>query len=393
MSNLFEPLMAEFFLEDLTILPPLAIYQKSIKVDYLSAEKTTITILSLNEPLIRNVAKEAKYIRIRGIYSGEERYAGIVESFTKNENVFEVDCLPILSIFDKNFMCGFGPAVADKLGINDNASEQLAIAMMGFLKNVSPYATFEEVFSTLMPVSVQAVSGSPENKIYIKQIDLRNIFEAICDLFKLYQIVCTSKIYQSAPIANPDGSIKITISYLSSEKTKTLDTTLPNILSLEVTDEQENSVNILTVINKDKFPAVGSIYPSENIVRTYARLDNGLIVRLDDAGTLNFKHVSQDTITAEDEDFTSGNVDNIAVGELTLANYDKTVIVELAADDTLIPFGTFQLGEEVDVKTDSGTSRLQFTAYEITDNSVKYTFGNGRTTLTQKLRKEREKST
>ena len=130
------------------------------------------------------------------------------------------------------------------------------------------FATFEEVFSTLMPVSVQAVSGSPENKIYIKKIDLRNIFEAICDLFKLYQIVCTSKIYQSASIANPDGSIKITIGYLSSEKTKTLDTTLPNILSLEVTDEQENSVNILTVINKDKFPAVGSIYPSENIVRT-----------------------------------------------------------------------------------------------------------------------------
>lgn len=393
MSNLFEPLMAEFFTKDLSPFRPLAIYQKDIKVDYLSAEKTTITILSLNEPLIRNIAKEAKYIRIRSIYSGEERYIGIAASFTKNENVFEVDCLPILSIFDKNFMCGFGPAVADKLGIKDNASEQLAVALMGFLKQASPYSTFEEIFSSLMPVSVQAVTGSPENKIYIKQIDLRNIFEAICDLFKLYGIVCTSQIHQSSPIVNSDGSIKITIEYLTTEQTKILDTTLPNILSLEVTDEQESSVNILTVINKDKFPSVGSIYPSENIIRTYARLDNGLVVRLNDAGTLNFKHISQDTITAEDADFTSGNVDNIAIGELTLANYDKTVIVELAADDTLIPFGTFRLGEEVDVKTDSGTSRLQFSAYEITDNSVKYTFGNGRTTLTQKLRKEREKST
>ena len=60
-------------------------------------------------------------------------------------------------------------------------------------------------------------------------------------------------------------------------------------------------------------------------------------------------------------------------------------------DDKLTPLSVFAIGDSVNVITETGSYSLQLTAYEVKGKQVTYTFGNGRQTLTQKIREERTK--
>lgn len=375
-----EPTIIELYDKDLYRNAVLTVSLDSLVVDYLSAEKTTATILSLNYELLEKIKETTRYATIREMFSGTVLYNGIVNAFYKDGTHYSVDILPMLSIFDTNFGCGFGQEAAQKVpAIGTTAGQQLQYAMLGLFGAIGAYPTMQDY--ELYRINVFLDGTTPKNNGYISKFESKNIFESCGDMLKLFNIRCDSEIKKSGTGPNPDGSIDFTISTVRNTIAKRIDTRLSNVLALEVEDGAKNSINVLYMADEDSYPAAGS-------VQGYIRYDNGAITFLNggDAGASRI-NPRMDFISGDDLQ----NVNDIAQSTLTLENYDITVRVTIKKDDKLTPLSVFAIGDSVNVITETGSYSLQLTAYEVKGKQVTYTFGNGRQTLTQKIREERTK--
>lgn len=375
-----EPTIIELYDKDLYRNTVLAVSLDSLVEDYLSAEKTTATILSLNYELLEKIKETTRYATVREMFSGTVLYNGIVNALYKDGTHYSVDILPLLSIFDTDFGCGFGQEAAQKVpAIGTTAGQQLQYAMLGLFGAIGAYPTMQEY--ELYRINVYLNGTTPINNGYISKFESKNIFESCGDMLKLFNIRCDSEIKKSGTGPNPDGSIDFTISTVRNTIAKRIDTRLSNVLALEVEDGAKNSINVLYMADEDSYPAAGS-------VQGYIRYDNGAITFLN-GGDARASRINprMDFISGDDLQ----NVNDIAQSTLTLANYDVTVRVTLRKADTLTPLSAFELGDTVDIITDVWTKALQLTAYEVKGEQVTYTFGNGRQTLTQKIREERTK--
>lgn len=375
-----EPIIAELYDKDLYRNQALPISVENLKVDYLSAEKTTITILSLNNTLLQKLSDTARYTTIRNMYSGDILYSGVASEIYKDGSHYSMDILPILSAFDADFGCGFGPAAAKKAsGIGTTCGDQLIFAMAGLYGGTSRYPTMQTYI--FAPYKYYVEGTTQINTMYVNDFKSKNVFESIGDMLKLYKLFCGVTIKASSYGPDPDGTIDITAKQAQNTKPKWIDTRLSNVLNIEIDDGTKSSVNVLYLANEDTYPDSGS-------VKAYIRYDNGAIAILS-GGTNNASRINPQMEIVSAEDWANG--DEIARGKLTLANYDVTVRVTLRKADTLTPLSAFELGDTVYIITDVWTKTLQLTAYEVKGEQVTYTFGNGRQTLTQKIREERTK--
>ena len=173
-----EPIIAELYDKDLYRNQALPISVENLKVDYLSAEKTTITILSLNNTLLQKLSDTARYTTIRNMYSGDILYSGIVSGIYKDGSHYSMDILPILSAFDADFGCGFGPAAAKKVSsIGTTCGDQLIFAMAGLYGGTSRYPTMQTYI--FAPYKYFVEGTTQINTMYVNDFKSKNVFESI----------------------------------------------------------------------------------------------------------------------------------------------------------------------------------------------------------------------
>lgn len=383
MLNPSEPLMAIFYDKNMKYIALSAIYEETIKEDYLSLEKTTFTVL--ND--IADIS-DAVFVEIREIYNrNSDSFIGIVESVIDTSEIMQVDAMPIMKMFDAQFNCAFGAAIQNVPGVGLQVMNQLLQAMRGFLKTDSHYYHYTDNRFRPFPIAIEmdAKSENPDNFMYEMPRQLNNIFDAASALFKYYSVVVTSKIVAT----NPDERhILLHIRVVDNNAGRNLnyiDADLGNVLSLSVNDESKNTVNLITVYNKDTYP-LGS-----HTLKTYVRRDDGLIVTLDDNGYQNMKTIVQGALEAENKDFENGNIAELAKTELDFQKYKTAIEISYRVGDGIVNMETLEVGSRVSIKAKGKLYDSVLSGYEINGGIVKYIFGYGRNTLTQKLGLERRK--
>lgn len=383
MLNPYEPLMAIFYDKNMKYIALSAVYEESIKNDYLSLEKSTFSVFRNVEDIA-----EAVFVEIREIYNrNSDSFVGIVESVIEASDITQVDAMPIMKMFDAQFNCAFGAAIQNVPGIGLSAINQLLQAMRGFLKTDSHYYHYTDNRFRPFPIAIESdtESGNPDNELYEMPRQLNNIFDAASALFKHYSVVVTSKIVTTNPderhillhIRVVDNNAGRNLSYIDAD--------LGNVLNLSVNDESKNTVNLITVYNKDTYP-LGS-----HTLKTYVRRDDGLIVTLDDNGYQNMNTVVQGAIEAENKDFEDGNIAELAKAELELQKYKTAIEISYRVNDGIVNTESLEIGSRVSIKARGKLYDSVLSGYEINGGIVKYIFGYGRNTLTQKLGLERRK--
>lgn len=375
--------MAVFYDKDMKYIALSAIYNENIKEDYLSPEKTTFTVL-------QNVGdiSDAVFVEIREIYNSKsDAFVGMVESVVDTSEVMQVDAMPIMNMFDAQFNCAFGGAIQNIPGIGLSAINQLGYAMRGFLKTDSPYHYYSDNRYRPFPIAVvmDSETGNPDNELYEQQRQLNNLFEAASALFKYYSIVVTPRVI----VTNPDDRyIELRIHVVNGEFGENLtyiDADLSNVLSVTVNDESKNTVNLVTVYNKDTYPF------GANPLKIYVRRDDGLVVTLDDNLYSNMKTVVQGAIEAETADFESGDIEALATAELNIQKYKTSIEIGYRVGDQLVNMEKMEFGNRITINVRGNLYDSVLSGYEINGGIVKYIFGYGRNTLTQKLGLERRK--
>lgn len=383
MLNPYEPLMAIFYDKNMKYIALSAVYEEAIKNDYLSLEKTTFSVFRNVEDIA-----EAVFVEIREIYNrNSDSFVGIVESVVEASEITQVDAMPIMKMFDAQFNCAFGAAIQNVPGIGLSAINQLLQAMRGFLKTDSHYYHYTDNRFRPFPIAIESdtESGNPDNELYEMPRQLNNLFDAASALFKYYSVVVTSKIVATNPderhillhIRVVDNNAGRNLSYIDAD--------LGNVLNLSVNDESKNTVNLITVYNKDTYP-LGS-----RTLKTYVRRDDGLIVTLDDNGYQNMNTVVQGAIEAEEKDFEDGNIAELAKAELDLQKYKTAIEISYKVNDGIVNTESLEIGSRVSIKARGKLYDSVLSGYEINGGIVKYIFGYGRNTLTQKLGLERRK--
>lgn len=116
-----------------------------------------------------------------------------------------------------------------------------------------------------------------------------------------------------------------------------------------------------------------------------------MIVTLDDNGYQNMKTVVQGAIEAENKDFEDGNIAELAKAELDLQKYKTAIEISYRANDGIVNTESLEIGSRVSIKARGKLYDSVLSGYEINGGIVKYIFGYGRNTLTQKLGLERRK--
>lgn len=381
MLKAFEPLYAVFYDKNMKYIALSAIYKETIKEDYLSIEQSTFTLLS-NEAI-----GEAVFVEIKPIYEAGDSFVGKIKSVYKKNGKTQVDCVPVQSIFDTEFYCAFGaPANAFSSTIGNSAISQLMHAMLAVLKLDSAYYNYNgDTSYRYFPVRVIAdkkSGGDVENSLYSKELGLNNAFDAMTELFKLYSVVV--KAYVTVEdvdyrVLNFKISIQKTI---EGEHLQVIDATLDNVLDFEINDDAKNAVNMLTIFNK-------STFPNGRALKTYVRTDVGLVTELDLNKYANMRTVVNKSTEAEDADFQSGEIANIAKKELDIAQFKSEIQITYKYGDNIVNQNSVKIGTRVTIRTATDEYYSVLSGYEINGGAVKYIFGYGRNKLTQMLAEQR----
>lgn len=381
MLKAFEPLYAVFYDKNMNYVAMSAIYKETIKEDYLSIEQSTFTILS-NEAI-----GEAVFVEIKPIYEAGDSFVGKIKSVYKKNGITQVDCVPVQSIFDTEFYCAFGsPANAFSSTIGNSAISQLMHAMLAVLKLDSAYYNYNgDTSYRYFPVRVIAdkkSGGDVDNSLYSKELGLNNAFDAMTELFKLYSVVV--KAYVTVEdvdyrVLNFKISIQKTV---EGEHLQVIDATLDNVLDFEVKDDAKNAVNMLTIFNK-------STFPNGRALKTYVRTDVGIVTELDLNKYANMRTVVNKSIEAEDADFQSGEIANIAKKELDIAQFKSEIQITYKYGDNIVNQNSVEIGTRATIRTATDEYYSVLSGYEINGGAVKYIFGYGRNKLTQMLAEER----
>lgn len=381
MLKAFEPLYAVFYDKNMKYVALSAIYQENIKDDYLSTEQSTFTLLS-------NVQiGEAVFVEIRPIYKAGDSFVGKIKSVCKKNGVTQVDCVKTQLIFDTEFYCAFGaPANAFSSTIGNSAISQLTHAMLAVLKLDSDYYNYNgDTSYRYFPVRVIAdknSGGDIDNTLYTKELGLNNVYDAITELFKLYSIVV------KAYVTVEDVDYRVLNFKISIQKTvegqhlQTIDATLDNVLNIEITDGTKNSVNMLTVFNK-------STFPNGRALKTYVRTDVGIVTELDLNKYANMRTIVAKSIEAEDADFLSGEIENIAKKELDIAQFKSEIQITYRFGDNIVNQNSVEIGTRTTIRTPTDEYYSVLSGYEINGGEIKYIFGYGRNKLTQMLAEQR----
>lgn len=383
MLNPYKPLMAIFYDKNMKYITLSAVYEEAIKNDYLSLEKSTISVFRNVEDIA-----EAVFVEIREIYNrNSDSFVGIVESVIEASEITQVDAMPIMKMFDAEFYCAFGKTVQSMEGVGLSATNELLQAMRGFLKTDSPYYHYTDNRYRPFPIAVEIdkQSGNPSNTKYTTEMKLNNIYDAASAMLKYYSVVVTPKIIATNPderhillhICTVDSNLGEDLTYIDAD--------LGNVLLLSVNDESKNTVNLVTVYNKDTYPN------GARPLKTYVRRDDGLVMTLDDNGYQNMKTVVQGAIEAENKDFESGHIETLAEAELDFQKYKTVIEISYRVNDEIVNMQSLKIGSQVTIHARGKLYDSVLSGYEINGGIVKYIFGYGRNTLTQKLGLERRK--
>lgn len=381
MLKAFEPLYAVFYDKNMKYVALSAIYQEKIKDDYLSTEQSTFTLLS-------NVQiGEAVFVEIRPIYEAGDSFVGKIKSVCKKNGVTQVDFVKAQSIFDTEFYCAFGaPANTFSSTIGNSAISQLMHAMIAVLKLDSAYYNYNgDTSYRYFPARVIAdknSGGDIDNTLYTKELGLNNVYDAMTELFKLYSIVV------KAYVTVEDVDYRVLNFKISIQKTvegqhlQTIDATLDNVLDIEITDGIKNSVNMLTIFNK-------STFPNGRALKTYVRTDVGIVTELDLNKYANMRTVVAKSTEAENADFLSGEIENIAKKELDIAQFKSEIQITYRFGDNIVNQNSVEIGTRATIRTPTDEYYSVLSGYEINGGEVKYIFGYGRNKLTQMLAEQR----
>lgn len=381
MLKAFEPLYAVFYDKDMKYVALSAIYEETIKEDYLSIEQSTFTLLSKVQ------ISEAVFVEIKPIYEQGDSFVGKIKSVCEKNAITQVDCMPIQSIFDTEFYCAFGaPAIAFSSAIGNSAISQLKHAMLAVLKLDSVYYNYNgDTSYRYFPARIiddKNSGGDVVNNLYSQELGLNNVFDAMTELFKLYSVVV--KAYVTVEdvdyrVLNFKISIQKTV---EGEHLQVIDATLDNVLDFEVTDDAKNAVNMLTIFNK-------STFPNGRALKTYVRTDAGIIAELDLNKYANMRTVIAKAAEAEDEDFQSGEIANIAKKELDIAQFKSEIQITYRYGDNIVNQNSVEIGTRATIRTATDEYYSVLSGYEINGGAVKYIFGYGRNKLTQMLAEQR----
>lgn len=381
MLKAFEPLYAVFYDKNMKYVALSAIYEETIQEDCLSIKQSTFTLLS-------NIQiGEAVFVEVKPIYEAGDSFVGKVKSAYQKNGMMQVDCVTAKTIFDVEFYCAFGtPANTFSSTIGMSAISQLMHAMLAVLKLDSAYYNYNgDTSYRYFPVRVIAdktSGGDVDNSLYSKDLGLNNVFDAMTELFKLYSVVV--KAYVTVEdvderVLNFKISIQKTV---DGEHLQVIDAQLENVLDFEITDDTKNAVNMLTIFNK-------STFPSGRALKTYVRTDVGIVTELDLNKYANMRTVVAKSAEAEDADFQSGEIENIAKKELDIAQFKSEIQITYRYGDNIVNQNSIEIGTRATIRTATDEYFSVFTGYEINGGAVKYIFGYGRNTLTQMLAEQR----
>ena len=381
MLKAFEPLYAVFYDKNMKYVSLSAIQKETIKEDYLSIEQSSFTLLSNKQ------IGEAVFVEIKPMYEAGDSFVGKIKSVCKKNGITQVDCVPVQSIFDTEFYCAFGaPANAFSTTIGNSAISQLMHAMLAVLKLDSAYYNYGgDTSYRYFPARVIAdkkSGGDVDNSLYLKELGLNNVFDAITELFKLYSVVVKAYVTVEEVdyrVLNFKISIQKTV---EGKHLQTIDATLGNVLEFEVTDDAKNAVNMLTIFNK-------STFPNGRALKTYVRTDVGIVTELDLNKYANMRTVVAKAAEAEDADFQSGEIENIAKKELDIAQFKSEIQITYKYGDNLVNQNSIDIGTRATIRTETDEYYSVLSGYEINGGKVKYIFGYGRNKLKQMLSQQR----
>lgn len=381
MLKAFEPLCAVFYDKNMKYIALSAIYAETVKEDYLAIENTTFTLLS------RVNIEAAVFVEVKPIYEAGDSFVGKIKGISVENGITQVDCVSVITLFDTEFYCAFGaPANAFSNAIGMSAISQLQHAMLAVLKLDSAYHTYNgdttyRYFPTRVVID-KASGGDVENTLYTKDLGLNNIFTAITELFKIYSVVVKAYITVE-DVDSRTLNFKVSIQKtVDGTHLQTIDATLDNVLDFSVTDDSKNATNMITIFNK-------STFPNGVALKTYVRTDAGVITDLDLNKYANMHTVVAKATDAEDADFQSGEIENIARKELDIAQFKSEIQIAYRSGDGIVNDNVLEIGTRATIQTETDEYYSVFSGYEIADGAVKYIFGYGRNKLTQMLAEER----
>ena len=381
--------MAEFYDYHANHFQIANIKTESLKLDMLSLEKLKIKLFSLRPNALEEIKKKAVYVVIRNIYTGNRLFIGEIENVRKTSSFYEAEIVSFLKMFDTDFAFSLRTAPRDPL---EDVILALSDAIEGFIKRYYgkyptaciPVTPPPGIYPFILKIREQALPPARNfpHAAYDKPMGLNNLYECMVDLFQLLSLVPEFKL----DMESEHYGFELELHYVLNDykNRKTLDARLPNILSVEYKDAGHQSTNLITFINE-------STYPKDGSVDAWIRSRDGTVKKLSDVGVENVDYIKQEVTYIAGQNWNNGYLAAEAQKILVEQSYEKTVLIELKSDDLIYPFGTFDLGEIVTIKTAEDSVDLKLTAYELKSNTVVYTFGNGRETLTQKLEAERRK--
>ena len=317
---------AEFFKRDFTLRAAVGIQSPELVFDYLTTEKTEITL-----PGAVKIAR-GDWAHVTDI-NGAVIYQGVVMD-TETDKTTTVNVAPLMSIFDVT-------TEINRANIGKDLEQFIADTIRAaFVENADDY-------QNVQGLRVQAGTHTKGATLNIKS-DVHDLMDIIVRALTVYNVAVTVELRPQ------EKAIAATVAKVSSAG-RVIEADLPNVIEKNVyLMDTYGSLNKATYINKDD-PAQRAIY----------------------------------YLDGETGEPTETPKSRITPVFFKVEYFDNLIEITVHDGDKLIPPEKIRIGEIVTIKANGQSWQSVLTGYEKTQNTHKFVFGYVRVDLDKILRIER----
>lgn len=343
---------ADIYTSDFTFVDFGAVSEYELNNDYLTMERSEITIAKVVTPAIRGylILKEG----------AAQVYAGIVESFTVEEGRTVITCAPLISLLDYDAFINC--SVLQSVTIEQAIADVLTATYAG---------TDSEQNLTGFSATYEAVNTDAE---FTTQLT-NNLYEFCIDALRRYLVIVTFSVNV------PNQTITANIGHIDTSSQWAIKTSVADVIDYEITvDTQKNSLNKIKYFNTEDYTNTVTYYlHSDGTIDTDSTTDR--------ITPVVYTEKTAEATTFDDVTFTfEQSALSDAKQSMGLSEYDNEIRLIVNESSKLIDIG--DIGQIYIVYDKNGTSYksvLTGTRFTI-DNPPELVFGMIRTALTSKIK-------
>ena len=344
-----KPYKAEFFKRDFTLRAAAGIQSPELVFDYLTTEKTEITL-----PGAVKIAR-GDWAHVTDM-NGAVIYQGVVMD-TETDKTTTVNVAPLMSIFDVT-------TEIDRANIGKDLEQFIADTIRAaFVENADDY-------QNVQGLRVQACTHTNGAALNIKS-DVHDLMDIIVRALTVYNVAVTVELRPQEKV------IAAAVAKVSSAG-RVIEADLPNVIEKNVyLMDTYGSLNKATYINKDD-PAQRAVYYLDGETGEPTETPKSRITPV----FFKVEYIEGA------EDFAL-EAEQRAREDLTPEDFDNLIEITVHDGDKLIPPEKIRIGEIVTIKANGQSWQSVLTGYEKTQNTHKFVFGYVRVDLDKILRIER----